>query len=79
MLPQAWAAASPLLCLRILLGLDADVPAGRVALDPRFPGWMERLVAERLNLGPGRLDVRVDETGVNWQATEGLAPLVSGP
>jgi glycogen debranching enzyme len=32
--PQAWAAASPLLLLRALLGLEPDVPAGRVYLDP---------------------------------------------
>ena len=78
-IPQAWAAAAPLLFLRIILGLDVDVPAGRVTLDPCLPAGMERIVTERLNIGPGRLNVRVDETGVDWQATEGLAPLVSGP
>ena len=78
-IPQAWAAAAPLLFLRIILGLDVDVPAGRVTLNPCLPAWMERIVTERLNIGPGRLNVRVDETGVDWQATEGLAPLVSGP
>ena len=78
-IPQAWAAATPLLLLRIMLGLDVDVPAGRVALDPHLPRTVERVVAEGLNLGPGRLDVRVDEDGINWRATEALQPLLSGP
>ena len=55
--------------LRIMLGLDVDVPAGRVTLDPHLPRTVERVVAEGLNLGPGRLDVRVDEDGINWRAT----------
>ena len=48
-----------------MLGLDVDVPAGWVTLDPNLPRTVERVVADGLNLGPGRLDVRVDEDGVN--------------
>jgi glycogen debranching enzyme len=32
--PQAWAAASPLLLIRAILGLEPDIPAGKVYLDP---------------------------------------------
>ena len=78
-IPQAWAAATPLVLLRIMLGLDVYVPAGRVTLDPDLPRTVDRVVAEGLNLGPGRLDVRVDEDGINWRATEALQPLLSGP
>jgi glycogen debranching enzyme len=35
--PQAWASGAPLLILRSLLGLDPDIPAGRVTLDPVLP------------------------------------------
>lgn len=35
--PQAWSAAAPLLVLRGLLGLDPDVPAGRLRLAPILP------------------------------------------
>ena len=75
-IPQAWAAASPLLFLRVMLGLDVDVPEGRVGLDPRLPGSVERLVAQRLAVGPGRLDVTVDAGGVAWSASEELRTLL---
>jgi glycogen debranching enzyme len=32
--PQAWAAASPLLLIRTVLGLEPDIPSGKVFLDP---------------------------------------------
>ena len=32
--PQAWASAAPLLILRSLLGLEPDVPSGRIIIDP---------------------------------------------
>jgi glycogen debranching enzyme len=32
--PQAWAAAAPFLLIRAVLGLEPDVPAGKVYLDP---------------------------------------------
>ncbi len=32
--PQAWSASAPLLLLRTALGLDPDIPAGRVRIRP---------------------------------------------
>jgi glycogen debranching enzyme len=62
--PQAWAAACPLVILRAALGLDVDIPTGRIAVRPDsaftslFP-----LTVTGLRVGPHRLDVAVDEAG----------------
>ena len=55
--PQAWAAGSVLHMVRILLGLEPDVPSGRIYLDPTLPAWCSRLELRRLKLG--RHDVRM--------------------
>jgi len=79
-IPQAWSAAAPLLFLRILLGLDVDVPRGRVLLEPRLPSSIRRLDVERLCAGPGRLDVATDGTRHESTASDALAPLLAtGP
>lgn len=36
--PQAWSAGAPLLLLRAALGLNPDVPAGRIQVRPRLDG-----------------------------------------
>ena len=54
--PQAWAAGTPLLLVRSMLGLDPDVPAGRLSLRPRLPHGLEfklsgvRIGNDRLSL-----------------------------
>jgi glycogen debranching enzyme len=55
--PQAWAAGSVLHMVRILLGLEPDVPNGRVYLDPALPAWCSRLRLHNLQLG--RHEVRI--------------------
>jgi glycogen debranching enzyme len=55
--PQAWAAGSVLHMVRILLGLEPDIPAGRIYLDPALPAWCTRLELRRLRLG--RHEVRL--------------------
>ena len=49
--PQAWAAGSVLHMVRILLGLEPDLPAGRIYLDPALPAWCSRLELKGLKLG----------------------------
>ncbi len=75
-IPQAWSAAAPLLFLRILLGLDVDVPGERVLLEPRLPSSIRRLDVERLWAGPGRLDVTSDGARSVSTASDALAPLL---
>ncbi|MFN8157052.1 MAG: glycogen debranching N-terminal domain-containing protein [Candidatus Nanopelagicales bacterium] len=57
--PQAWAAASPLLLLRSVLGLEVDVPGRRVWLDPHVPEDWLPLTVHGIRLGPLRLVVKV--------------------
>ena len=58
--PQAWASASPLLVLRSLLGLEPNVPAGRIDLDPVLPAGATRLRFEAMPLAGGTVSIEVD-------------------
>jgi glycogen debranching enzyme len=69
--PQAWAAASPLLLVRAMLGLEPDLLRGRVLLRPRLPEGMDRLRIESMSLGSDRVDIDIDGDGVN---VTGLSP-----
>ena len=60
--PQAWASAAPLLVLRALLGLEPDVPAGRVQVAPLLVDDARELVLEGIPLAGGRLTARLDGT-----------------
>jgi glycogen debranching enzyme len=71
--PQAWAAATPLLFLRLLLRLDPWVPHGRVWLAPALPPSVRRLRVERIPIGDDRMDVDVVDGAVR---VEGLGPEV---
>jgi glycogen debranching enzyme len=82
--PQAWAAGSVLQMVRILLGLEPDVPEGRLYLDPALPAWCSRLELSRLRLGrhevrlvvqrrpDGRHDVDADADGL--EVVRGVPP-----
>jgi glycogen debranching enzyme len=70
--PQAWAAASPLVFVRVLLGFAPDVPNGRCTIDPRLPDGITRLRVEDLRLWDTRVDVTVDESGVEVRLPAGL-------
>ncbi len=65
-LPQAWAAASPLLVLRTLLGLEPDVPHGVVRLDPVLPDGCTRLRLARTPVGA----LHVETVGGAWGVGE---------
>lgn len=57
--PQAWAAASPLLLVRAVLGLEPDLIRKRVHLRPRLPAGMTRLAIDGLPLGGGKVRIEV--------------------
>lgn len=59
--PQAWAAATPLLFLRILLRFDPWVPHDRICMSPSFPDWLTQLTVEGIPLGGHRIDVAVED------------------
>jgi len=69
--PQAWAAASPLMCLRTILRLDPWIPYGQTWLAPRLPRGMHQLRVEGIPLAGSRVTVEVE--GDDVQVT-GLPP-----
>ena len=56
--PQAWSAASPLLCLRTMLRLDPWVPYGKTWLAPMLPPAIGRLRVEGIPLAGARVGRR---------------------
>ncbi|HLI72961.1 MAG TPA: glycogen debranching N-terminal domain-containing protein [Acidimicrobiales bacterium] len=69
--PQAWAAASPLLCLRIMLRLDPWIPYGKTWLAPALPEGIKRLKVEGIPLAGSRVSVEVEGDDVE---ISGLPP-----
>jgi glycogen debranching enzyme len=69
--PQAWASAAPLLVLRALLGLEPDVPEGRIEVDPTLPEGATSLDVVDLPLAGARTTIEVDRDTV---AVRGLRP-----
>ncbi|MEV0126891.1 glycogen debranching N-terminal domain-containing protein [Dactylosporangium sp. NPDC050688] len=61
--PQAWAAAAGPALLVALLGLDVDVPAGRITFDPFAPSPVGAFRVRGLKVADGELDVSVDAAG----------------
>ena len=56
--PQAWASAAPIALLQSLIGLDIDVPNGRVRLQPRLPDEMSIELSD-VPVGRGTMSLRV--------------------
>jgi glycogen debranching enzyme len=57
-MPQAWAAGSAFMMLQACLGLEIDGSAGTVRVTrPCLPHGLDRLVIERLKVGPGEVDL----------------------
>ena len=71
--PQAWAAASPVQLMRILLRLDPCLPAAELWLDPVIPADFGSFRAENLLLGNSRISLTVTADNL---IVEGLAPEV---
>jgi glycogen debranching enzyme len=61
--PQAWAAASPILAAQILLGIVPDVQRGRCYLSPWLPEWLPTLALRGIDVGDGRLDLKIRRSG----------------
>jgi glycogen debranching enzyme len=59
--PQAWAAATPIQAMRMLLRLEPRMPRDEVWFDPAWPGRYGRLRIHDLPLGDRRVSLVVDE------------------
>jgi glycogen debranching enzyme len=75
--PQAWAAGTPLVVARALLGLEPDVPRGLVRLNPSLPEDVEIRV-EGLRLGGHAISFSARGTHVFDIASAGLT-MLTGP
>jgi glycogen debranching enzyme len=75
--PQAWAAAAPILAAQLFLGLVPDVPRGRCYLSPWLPEWLPRLEVRGVAVGHGYLDVAIvrrgEKTAIERVWAEGVA------
>ena len=71
--PQAWSAAVSPALVTALLGLDVDLPAGRVALSP-LPGFGE-LSVRNLRIGPAAASIQVNPGGA--VSVTGLPPALT--
>jgi glycogen debranching enzyme len=61
--PQAWAAGVPLQLATMFLGLEPDIPNGRIALRPALPRDLDVLELRDVAFPGGCLSVRVDRSG----------------
>ncbi|MDQ3858129.1 MAG: amylo-alpha-1,6-glucosidase [Actinomycetota bacterium] len=57
--PQAWAAAAPVLATQLFLGFVPDAPNKRCFLRPYLPEWLPSLEASGIRVGGGTVDVTV--------------------
>lgn len=62
-LPQAWAAAVPLLFVQLLLGLVPDAPNRRCFVDPWLPAWLPRLELEGIAFADGAINLTIVRDG----------------
>ncbi len=70
--PQAWAAATPFMLLRSLLGLEADAPGRELRIvRPQLPRPMRKLVITGLRVG----DAEVDLLFQSWRGSTGAEVL----
>jgi glycogen debranching enzyme len=77
--PQAWAAASPLLCLRTLLRLDPWVPYGKTWLAPMVPPEIGSLRVEGIPLAGARVNVEIDDGSVTVEGLPEHIELIETP
>ncbi len=77
--PQAWSAASPLLCLRTLLRFDPWIPYGKTWLAPMVPPEIGSLRVEGIPLAGARVTVEVAGGAVSVEGLPEGVELVAHP
>jgi len=72
-IPQAWAAAAPLLMLQTMLGISASAPTRALTIErPLLPDWLGSLRLERMRVGDASvtLDFRRDGDATGFTLVE---------
>jgi glycogen debranching enzyme len=72
--PQAWSAGAVLQIVRILLGVEPDVPAGKLYVDPALPPWCPTLTLHNLHVGPHDVQLRAERSADGTCSVEVDAP-----
>ena len=63
-IPQAWAAAAPILVLQAMLGISADAPARAIRIErPLLPDWLERIQLNDLRVGDATVSLAFERDG----------------
>jgi glycogen debranching enzyme len=61
--PQAWSAAASVVLLQAVLGIEVDVPAGRISVRPPHPSPVGAVRVEGLRIGKDVVTVELDASG----------------
>jgi glycogen debranching enzyme len=89
--PQAWAAGSIFHAIRMLLGVEPDVPRGRIYIDPMLPPWCPELTLDNVRIGADRFcisasrrsdgshEVNVESSGSTLSVVRGAPPWMEPP
>lgn len=70
--PQAWAAASPLLWLRVMLGLDPASSDDEIWLDPHLPAGINRLGVSGVSIAGRQVTIDVRDRSVEVDGLDGI-------
>jgi len=62
-MPQAWAAAAPLLFLRSLLRFDPRIPKRELWVEPNLPAWVHHIEMDRIRIDGGVISIVADDSG----------------
>jgi glycogen debranching enzyme len=61
--PQAWAAAAPILFAQLLLGLVVDAPGRRIHVAPWLPAWLPRIELRDVEIAGESLEIAIARSG----------------
>jgi glycogen debranching enzyme len=75
-IPQAWAAAVPLLAAQLFLGIVPDAPRCRCFVSPWLPEWLPRLAVRGISVADKNVTIAVarkgDDTVIENAQAEGI-------
>jgi glycogen debranching enzyme len=82
--PQAWSAGVAFHIVRVLLGLEPDIPARCVYVDPALPPWCPELELENIRVGRDRISVRAwrrpdGSSEASVESGQGRLKVIRGP
>jgi len=76
--PQAWAAASPLLLVRTMLGLEPNAPLGELRIAPSLPPGVHALRISGMPFAGERIDIEVVGDTVSFGAVPPWLTVILG-